>query len=319
MTDAAALSPVTSIADLPAQSAGQPASKAESRARYFNSGNAFNVRLPAVPNAVFVDEPRRALDPATPTGLIACDASAAMQCSFPATAPLVLARYARIRAGAQLQTDFVCSGAIFFVIQGHGQTEAGDETIHWRQGDLVMAPGDHAQRHIAIDDDAVLWVVTNEPQLAFENLRAPAPGNAPSGLVHYPAAEIDRQLETLYTVGSSDEIAGLALIFSSDQQAAGRNILPSLTAAMNSLPPGGQQRAHRHNSVAVSLVVDGDNCFSMIDGERKDWAPWATTITPPVSAHSHHNDGDRLAKFLIVQDGGLYYHARTMGFEFTDT
>jgi gentisate 1,2-dioxygenase len=57
----------------------------------------------------------------------------------------------------------------------------------------------------------------------------------------------------------------------------------------------------------------------MIDGERKDWAPWATTITPPVSAHSHHNDGDRLAKFLIVQDGGLYYHARTMGFEFTDT
>ena len=108
-----------------------------------------------------------------------------------------------------------------------------------------------------------------------------------------------------------------ALIFSSDLQAASRNVLPTLTLAMNSLPPGQFQRPHRHNSVAVSLVVQGQNCYSMIDGKRKDWAPWATTITPPVSSHSHHNDGDQRAYFLIVQDGGLYYHARTMGFSFT--
>jgi gentisate 1,2-dioxygenase len=37
-------------------------------------------------------------------------------------------------------------------------------------------------------------------------------------------------------------------------------------------------------------------------------------ITPPGTFHSHHNDGDEVALFLIVQDGGLYYHARTMGF-----
>ena len=54
----------------------------------------------------------------------------------------------------------------------------------------------------------------------------------------------------------------------------------------------------------------------MIDGVRKDWTPWATTITPPVAYHSHHNEGGGLAKFLIVQDGGLYYHGRTMGFSF---
>jgi gentisate 1,2-dioxygenase len=56
----------------------------------------------------------------------------------------------------------------------------------------------------------------------------------------------------------------------------------------------------------------------MIDGERKDWAAWATTITPPTSVHSHHNDGAERALFLIVQDGGLYYHARAMGFEFVN-
>ena len=58
----------TSIADLPPQTAANPASEAEARARYFNTGNAFNVILPEVPNAVFVDEPNRALDPSTPTG-----------------------------------------------------------------------------------------------------------------------------------------------------------------------------------------------------------------------------------------------------------
>ncbi len=87
---------------------------------------------------------------------------------------------------------------------------------------------------------------------------------------------------------------------------------------MNSLPGGAVQRPHRHNSVAVSLIIKGDRCFSVIDGRRKDWAPWATTITPPVSVHSHHNGGNAQAMFLIVQDGGIYYHTRAMGFEFAE-
>lgn len=54
----------------------------------------------------------------------------------------------------------------------------------------------------------------------------------------------------------------------------------------------------------------------MVDGKRKDSSPWATTITPAVSFHSHHNSGNSRAMFLIVQDGALYYHTRAMGFEF---
>jgi len=41
-------------------------------------------------------------------------------------------------------------------------------------------------------------------------------------------------------------------------------------------------------------------------------------ITPPVSVHSHHNESDKMAKFLIVQDGGIYSYTRAMGFEFVD-
>ena len=308
----------TSIADLPPQLADNPANKAQERARYFNTGNAFNVQLPEVPNAVFVDEPVRALDPSTATGFIDCDASDVMACDFPATSPLLLARYARIRAGEQLASVCNASGVVHYVMTGTGTTTVADERIEWSPGDVFVAPGGVAIEHTAGAEDAVLWVVGNEPQVNFENLQAPTAGGAPTDLVHYTAAEIDRQIELIYNVGRDEQIAGSALIFSSDRQQASRNVLPTLTLAMNSLPAGAVQRPHRHNSVAVSLVIRGEKCFSTIDGVRKDWAPWATTITPPVSVHSHHNEGDEQAMFLIVQDGGLFYHARAMGFEFVD-
>jgi gentisate 1,2-dioxygenase len=53
-----------------------------------------------------------------------------------------------------------------------------------------------------------------------------------------------------------------------------------------------------------------------VGGRRVDWQPHAVMITPPADVHSHHNDGDHLALFLIVQDGGLHYHTRTMGFSY---
>ena len=307
-----------SIAEMPAQQPAEPATKAEARGRFFNTGNAFNVELPPVPDRIFTEEARAALDPASPTGLFACDISAELACDFPATTPLVLARYARIRAGEGLRTDIAASGVIAYVIEGSGETSCAGETVAWGEGDLFILPGGVPAEYRAGDVDAVLWLVTNEPQLAFERLRPPAPGEAPTDIVHYRAAEIARQIDLIYEVGRDEQIAGSALIFSADRQEATRNILPTLTVAMNSLPGGMVQRPHRHNSVAVSLIIKGDRCFSVVDGHRKDWAPWATTITPPVSVHSHHNGGNAQALFLIVQDGGIYYHTRAMGFEFAD-
>lgn len=305
------------MADMPVQKPEAASSAAASRARFFNSGNAFNIKLPPVPDGAFTAEPARALDPAAPTGLIACDISDQLGCAFPATTPFVLARYARIRAGEALTTDFVATGSIWYVIEGGGETECGAERFAWSAGDVFLLPGGVPGRHRAGPDGGVLWVVTNEPQLAFEGVRAPAPGAAPTEAVHYPAAEIARQLDRIYEAARDDETAGYALVLSSDRQEAGRNVLPSLTLGMNSLPPASFQRPHRHNSVAVTLVVQGEQCYSSVDGRRKDWSPWATTITPPTAVHSHHNDGGKRAMFLIVQDGGLYYHGRTMGFSFT--
>lgn len=307
-----------SISDLPVQRAEAPATAAQARARYFNTGNAFNQPAVPVPDQSFTDEPAQALNPASPTGLIACDRSLELGTAYQATTPLVLARYAKIRAGESLRTEFVASGVVVYVIVGSGNSTCGTEPVSWQAGDVFVLPGNVEHRHNAKAVNAVLWIVTNEPQLAFEHLRGPAEGDAPTELVHFPAEEIEHQVKLLYDVGRGTDIAGSALIFSSTRQEASRNVLPTLMVAMNSLPPGGAQRPHRHNSVAVSLVIAGEQCHSMVDGRRKDWSQWATTVTPPTGAHSHVNGGEKWARFLIIQDGGLYSYTRALGFEFAD-
>lgn len=316
VTETKATRPLT-IADLPVQHALQPNSAAQARARFFNPGNAFDIQLPAVPNHIFTEEPARALAADTPTGLIACDLSPVLVCPFPATAPLILARYGRIRADECLDTHFAASGVICYVIRGQGVSRGAAGELAWDSGDVFILPGGQAYRHSATSD-AVLWLVTNEPQLAFEAMQPPAAGQAPTDLVHYTADEIARQLKMLQDIGRDEATAGIAVLFSSEGQELSRNVMPTLTLALNALPPGTSQRAHRHNAAAVMLLIQTEGAYSLMDGHRKDWQPWATTVTPPQSVHSHHNEGGEQAVFLVVQDGGLFYHLRTMGFAFAE-
>ena len=288
------------------------------RARYFDSSNAFALKYPPVPCHQFLAERDRALDPATGTAVIPLDLSEQLGTDFPATTPLILTRYLRIRAGDQLTTHLKASGELYYVIAGSGETQNGADRIAWGPGDVFCLPGGDDTTHRAGAADCVLWLITNEPELAFEHLEPPARGNAVTGAVHYPAAEIAHQLHRVGEKLQGQKAAGLALVFSSADQARSRNILPSLTLAVNQLPPGDFQRPHRHNSAAITLSLQGKSCYSMIGGKRVDWQKDAVMVTPPGDVHSHHNDGDEQMACLIVQDGGLYYHCRTMGFEFAD-
>ena len=57
--------------------------------------------------------------------------------------------------------------------------------------------------------------------------------------------------------------------------------------------------------------------------ETFPWTQHVTLLTPAGAEHDHRNGEaeaqvtvDDIALALIVQDGGLYYYARTMGFAF---
>lgn len=287
-------------------------------ARYLSSIDGFNIKRPPVPAHVFRGERDRALDPGGPTGLIPLDLSPLLDLDYPATTPIILSRYARLRAGDSLATEFVASTEVYYVIAGTGTTTWGGDgdgaSLAWGPGDAFCLPGGHRVRHRAGPGDAVLWVTTNEPQLAFEGCQAPA--RAPIRAAHYLAGEIRRRLLAIHQDPRGATMAGKSVNFGNAAIEASRTTTPSFTLAMNSLLPGESQRAHRHNAVAVTLVVAGERCYSLIDGERVDWERHAVMITPPTRLHSHHNAGAALGLFLIVQDGGLYYHCRTMGFSF---
>jgi gentisate 1,2-dioxygenase len=290
-------------------------SRHATQARYFSSADGFNIKHPRVPAHVFTAERERAFAPATSTGLIALDLSAPLGIDFPVTTPLILARYARIRAGESLTTRFAASGEIYYAIQGAGESRFGDETLPWEAGDVFCLPGGGATMHAA-HADSVLWVVTNEPELAFEHTRPPAAGQAPILAAHYPGEEIRRQLDWVHSLPPEKTMTGKAVTLVNAALEKQRTCLPSFTLAMNSLAPGETQRPHRHNAVAVTLVVQGERCHSVIEGARVPWVRHEVLVTPPADMHSHHNEGSERAMFLIVQDGGLHYHTRTMGFSY---
>ena len=285
------------------------------RGRYLTPTNSFGDKLPAVPAAIFTVERDRAFDPDCPTGPIPLDISDRLASPTPATTPLLLARYVRIRAGETLPMHLRATASIHYVIRGGGKSANRNDRLAWVEGDIFCLPGGSETIHQA-DRDAVLWVVSNEPEVAFHRLEPPSADLQSLATVHFPAAEIRRHLDAVRATPDTADASGKVVVLATAPFEKMLSLTPSMTLALNSMEPGRWQRAHRHNSVAVTLAIEGARCYSTIDGVRVDWQPGATMITPPAAAHSHHNEGDRLATFLIVQDGGLFYHCRTIGFSF---
>ena len=287
-----------------------------SRARYHLAVNGFAFQFPPVPIRQFVRERDVAFDPATPTGAIALDASDALGTAYAATTPTILCRYLKVRAGETLRTGYVASGEIFYVMSGGGESRNGADTIAWAGGDVFCFPGGDETVHRAGDRGGLLFCVTNEPLLAFERLRAPAPGTAMVDTTHWPATTIDDHFEEVWKRPVTPDTTGYSVQFTSQSMAPSINTIPSINCSINTLAAGADQRPHRHNGVAVTLAIQGEGVHSTIDGRRFDWSTGVATITPATLLHSHHSRGDKRMRSFVIQDEGLHFYTRTPGFSF---
>jgi len=296
------------------------------RARYFNSGNAFALKLSPVPSVQFVEERDHAFAKGTATGLIDMDLRDHLETDFAATTPFAMSRYLRIRNGESFTPKLNASVQVICILQGSGSScrgdSQGDETTHWNAGDILLLPGSESFTHKATHD-TVAWFVTDEPVLAFLGLAADrdvidARHLAIAEPVHYLADDLQQQLRAVYDHPDSANFPGYAVVLSHNAMEHTRNIHPTLTLALNSLPARSSQQPHMHNSMALTMCIQGKNCFSKIDGVRKDWQQHAVMVTPPGAVHSHHNDGEDRMQCLIIQDGALHYYGRTMGFSFAE-
>ena len=96
------------------------------------------------------------------------------------------------------------------------------------------------------------------------------------------------------------------------------------------LPEGQVQRPHRHQSVALDLILDCQpGCYSLLGDRlddsgnivnpiRVDWQPGGAFVTPPGMWHAHYNESGAPAHLIPVQDAGLHTHLRSLDIRFTD-
>lgn len=298
------------------------------RARYIPVEQGFNIERPALAPQAFAAEMRRAFADDTPTGFVALDLSPTLGTVYAATTPFMLARYARVRRGERLACAFAASGEIWAVLRGAGTLARDGETLDWRAGDMLALPGGVTSIWHA-DEDAVLWLVTDEPALAFQGVRAEVAERAPVQATHYRAEDIVRELRVLYDRPMAPDTPGRALFMASERTERLGTCLPAMTLTLNAVRPGEAQRLHRHNAAALVLALREARCASTIGGTTFPWTTHVTLLTPAGVPHDHRNpptaDGsaaavrdDDIALALIVQDGGLYYYGRTMGFSFAD-
>jgi len=236
----------------------------------------------------------------------------------------MLARYGVVRAGTPLTCTFAASGENWVVLRGRGRIERGEEMIDWSDGDILLLPGGVASRWSA-DEDAVLWMVSDEPVLAFLGVRPQTTERAAIETTLYRRDDIARALHALYHRPMTPETAGRALFMASARTERLGTCLPAMTLTLNAVRPGESQRPHRHNAAALVLALREARCASTIGAHTLPWTRHSTLLTPAGVPHDHRNarqmSGDvreeDIALALIVQDGGLYYYGRTMGFSFT--
>lgn len=296
------------------------------RARFVPVENGFNIKRPPIEPQAFVDETNRAFIRGGPTGFIALDLSKTLGTAYAATTPFLLTRYLRINAGETVENTFDASGELWAVLSGSGSLRRGGETIEWAAGDLLALPGGVATTWIS-QGDSVLWVTTDEPALSFAHVRPELGCRASIQSTHFRASDIAEELKSLYRRKMEPNTPGRAIFMATAGTETLGTCLPSLTLTLNAVRPGEFQRAHRHNAAAVVLVLRESKCGSTIGGQKFPWTRHVTLLTPAGEPHDHRNaleiDDDAItdedfALSLIVQDGGLHYYARTMGFAFEE-
>jgi gentisate 1,2-dioxygenase len=289
------------------------------RSRYLTLDQGFNLERPPLPAHIFSRERDEALLRDGESLRIPCDMRSCMGGDVEATVPLLLASYLRLKPGTPLEVKSGATSEIFYVIQGAGVTTWCGEQIRWQSGDVFLLPGGVNETHWAEDKgNAVLWQCTNEPQLAYEGALPPPIERSNIRPTHYPKAAMHRALDEAKKHEMKNGMKSMAIMLASESSKHG-TLTPSLTLALNSVAAGTSQVPHRHNSVAISLVLEGESCHSVVDGSTVNWSRFATFVTPGGATHSHHNGSLANALLLIVQDGGLYYHCRTMGFAIVDS
>ena len=265
-----------------------------------------------------------------PTAVLPLDLSGPLGCEGPATSPGLAANFLRLLPGEGLKAAAAATSSLFYVLRGAGRLERpGDAfgaplSLNWARGDLFVLPSG-ADPLLHASEESVLYWVHDAPLLRYLGVLPASPRFTP---VHYPAARHEEALQNLLADPTAARSNRLSILLAHGDLPASRTVTHTLWAMVGVVPAGAVQPPHRHQSVALDLIIDCDpGCYSLVGSElgadgailnptRLDWEPGGAFITPPGHWHAHVNESGRMARLLPIQDAGLHTHLRSLDIRF---
>ena len=264
------------------------------------------------------------------TAVLPLDLSSELGCSGPATSPALAAHFLRILPEEGLKASAIATSSLFYVLRGAGRLERPASpaqpalSLRWEEGDLFVLPSG-ADPLLQASADSLLYWVHDAPLLRYLGV---APLEPRFRATHYPAARLEAELQQLLADPTAARSNRMSILLASADHPASRTVTHTLWAMLGVVPDGVMQAPHRHQSVALDLVIDCDpGCYTLVGSEladdgtirnprRMDWEPGAAFITPPGQWHAHVNESGRMARLLPIQDAGLQTYLRSLDIRF---
>lgn len=258
------------------------------------------------------------------TRIIPLDISEKLGCEGPATSPALCANFVRILAGEALSTNFNATSQLFYVMYGSGLTEFDDINIPWKTGDFVVLPMGMETRHFA-DTDSAFYLIHDEPLLRYLGATANIQRFKPT---LYTSEDSLRELDKVRKEADAVNRSRISVLLANKAMDQTLTVTHTLWAMLGVLPKGTVQLPHRHQSVALDLILDCvPGCYTLVGtrisakGEiikptRVEWKPYSAFITPPGYWHAHYNESSGEAHLIPLQDAGLQTYLRTLDIKF---
>lgn len=258
------------------------------------------------------------------TRIIPLDISNQLGYEGPATSPALCANFVRILAGEALSTNFNATSKIFYVMYGSGRTEFDSMDIPWKTGDFVVLPMGKETRHFAGADSA-FYLVHDEPLLRYLGAKADIRRFKPT---LYTSEDSLRELDKVRKESDAVNRSRISVLLANKAMDQTLTVTHTLWAMLGVLPKDAVQLPHRHQSVALDLILDCEpGCYTLvgtrisaqgeiINATRIDWKPYSVFITPPGYWHAHYNESSSEAHLIPLQDAGLQTYLRTLDIKF---
>ncbi|GDY28399.1 cupin domain-containing protein [Gandjariella thermophila] len=246
--------------------------------------------------------------------------------SGPATSPGLVANFLRIRADESIRTEPNATSELYYVLRGRGFSAVNGRLVRWEKGDFITLPAGSRGTHHAESDAAIYWV-TDEPLLRYLGATATRPRFRPT---KFPRARAVSELRRIAEQPGANERNRVSVLLANAEEEQTLTITHVLWAMFGLLPEGQTQRPHRHQSVALDLILDcRPGCYTLlgdrldergniVNPQRVDWEPGGAFVTPPGKWHAHVNESGADAHLIPVQDAGLQTYLRSLDIRFSD-